>query len=259
MSNNVHNELLTRALEVLKILGGKIPDNYDVNQGHITLLGKTKSKNYMDIDNDIISMVFENNGHRYFWRGMFDEDGSYEEKLDIDYGCLTATFFTSPRVIHTSGFYLYNDIWGSPKIISDLDSVSIGWGDNKIVCPIDQYYDVFSTYMNSKKSSAHHLADNPDIIGTIVRMYETPIKKHVFDLKNNDQSWRFSKEKEKILSNYDTGVKECNQIYQNTIKGASDELNRNLQTCEEIKNGEMEALEELQKRYNSKKTRLISK
>ena len=246
------DEQLSRALEVLEILGGKLPDDYNISQKHITLSSElnTTSENYIEFDNNMIKIIIENNGHRYFWHSMLCKNGSFNEEFDIDYGRLSTVFFQSQLATTTSGFYLYNDTWGSPKIYSDVHNVSIGSGKKKQIFPIDYYFDVVTSYMKSKKTNYKNaLVDDPIVIDTIIKMYENPIKQHVSNLTSNDQSWRFEIERKQILSNYDKKVEEYNQSYLKDVKEAYNRLKSGVKQSEAIKDDEIKELEQLQQDY----------
>ena len=254
LENVIGKEEYSRLLEVLNILGAKLPEKYNVDNGRISLVENPniESENYIDFhDKDMIKIIFQKDGLRYFWYRL-NCDGSIQEELDFDYGRLTATYFETNEATTTSGFYLSNDTWGSPKIYSDITSVSIGAGEKKKTFPIEDYYDVFTTYMNSKKMGYHNhcdLTDNPKVIDTIIRMFGRQIKDHVADLKSNDQSWRFESENKRIIADYKRNVSLEQQIYSETITEAEERLSDALNSSEKLKNHELQELAELQQKY----------
>ena len=250
------NELLyraVRALEVLKILGGEIPKNYDVSSEIINIIvDRVKSNNnYMRISNDFTEILLENNGHRYHWNRFFNENrDTVIENFNVDYRNLSVEFFECEYATVTSGFFLYNDVWCSPKINSSIDSVSIWDGEVKEELPIESYYDVFSTYMKSKKDVyGCALANDPVVVDIIVKIFEKPIKEQVSDLINNDQSWRFKAEKESILSYYSESVKRASDLFEKKIRTATDQYTMQLNSSAEIREEGLRELEKMQGRY----------
>ena len=254
MSNEtkkINEEKLARVLEVLNILGGKLPENYDFNQEHITLSGEpdTTSENYIEIDGDFITILLNNNDHRYIWICWEYEKGSIHEDLGIDWGSLHAVFFEKKEATVTSGFYLYSTTWGSPHINCSINSSSMREG----VFPVDSYYDIFASYMSSKKTTYKNaLADDPDIEALIIKMFGRLIKEHVFDLKNNDQSWRFDSEREEIQSNYEKSVKYYEDKYKKAKEKADKDYEHDKILSEEVKNSRTIELEKLQEQYAHK-------
>lgn len=249
------NEQLSRAIEVLNIWGEKLPEDFDINEKSLQPVKLQNSNSEISIgsDGDIIKIIFEKDKYRCYWYSVLCEDGTISEEFDVDYGSVTAVFFHTQEASLTSGFYLYNNVWGSPKIYADIDSVSIGAGNQKQVFPIDDYYDVFVSYMKSKKTNIDHaVADDPDVIDKIIELFGKPIKDHVSDLKNNDQNWRFENERKKILSYYDDEVNKANQTYSQSIKEAEDRLSSSLQSAENYKETGIKTLDALQNKYVKK-------
>lgn len=196
----------SRAMEALSILGGQMPEDYEIKNDCIYFSNNPNEEkyNYMEFRDNFISIIIEKNGFWYRWFTLIDVFGEIREKLDINSGSLIAVYFQVPHATTTSGFYLYNSRWGSPKIYSDVNNAKIiGPNDNQIVS-LDDYYNLFVDYMRSKKRDNNNsLANNPEVIETIIKMYEKPIKNHVYHLNNDNQIWRFQKEKEYLLSNND--------------------------------------------------------
>ena len=252
-----------RALEVLKILGGEIPNNYDTNSEiiHILVNQEKNNNSYMKVRSDSIEIILENNDHRYHWSRFFDEGSdTVSEKFNVDYRDLSLEFFECDHATLTSGFYLYNGMWGSPKIHCSVNSVSIEDGESKEELPIESYYDAFLSYMESEKEGyGCALANDPVIIDIIVRMFEEPIKNHVSDLINNDQSWRFESEKETIQSNYSESVERYTNLFKREIEDATMVYTEQLRSNAEIKEENFRKLEETRGRYlhKSKKGPLV--
>ena len=246
-------EQISRMLEVLNILGGKLPENYKPRDRKTILSNNPNSsqENYMEFDdqNNRAEIMLDNNGHHYYWVSRLLEEGDVNEKLDIDYGKLTACFYQTSEATDTSCFFLYNDVWGSPKIHSNINSTFIGYGENKQTYSIDDYYDVFVSYMRSEKGNLSLIANKPEIIDIIIKMYESPIQRHISDLKNSDQSWRFSVENSRIMDNYRKSVNKIFQIFIDTIEKANKQLNEAMELSKRTKDSELKELQELKGNY----------
>ena len=246
-------EQISRMLEVLNILGGKLPENYELKEGKTILSNNPNSsqENYMEFDdeNKVVTITLANNGHHYYWVSRLLEEGDANEKLSIDYGKLIACFYQTSEATGTSCFYLYNHSWGSPKIHSNINSTCIGCGENKQTYSIDDYYDVFVSYMRSQKENLSFIANKPEIIDIIIKMYESPIQKHISELKNSDQSWRFSVENSRIMDNYRESVNENYQIFIDAIEKANKQLNEAIELSKRTKDSELKELQELKGNY----------
>ena len=187
---------ISRALEVLNILGGKLPENYEIKKGHHTLSGKTdeESENYIDFDDDSITIKLDNNGYHYSWKRVIEENETIREVLDINYGRFTANYFESQNETITSSFYLSKHSCGKIKIFSNIDSVWYDIAEEKTVS-IDDYYDLFVTYMSfDLEFSIKEFGHDQTATITIIKTFETPIKQLVSDLKNNKQNNRSQNE-----------------------------------------------------------------
>ena len=246
-------EQISRMLEVLNILGGKLPEDCELVDGHIRLSNNPESsqENYMEFDdkNNRAEIKLDNNGYHYYWFRKILKEGCANEELNIDCDKLTACFYQTSKATETSGFYLYNHAWGSPKIYSNINSTFIGYGEKKQVYSIDDYYDVFVSYMRSEKEILSLIANKPEIIDIIIKMYERPIKQHISELKNNDQSWRFSVENSQIMAEYRGKVSRDIQIFFNTIEEAKRRLNDAMESSKSIKDSKLRELKELQNKY----------
>lgn len=252
-------ERLTRVMEVLNILGGELPDELpnklDANNGDI-LLPKTEKciNGEIGLEGILTSIVLDNGKHRYHWYVMLCSNGSISENLSIDYGNLEATFYTTNIATNTSGFYLYNDTWGSPKIYADLLNVEV-YGRKDQIYPVEEYFNVVTSYMKSKKTNGYYkedLRDDPEIIDIILKLYENPIKNHINYLKNNDQSWRFEAENQKIMEDYNGCIKESQEMYNELVEEAKNRLKSSKEDAEKNKNNSLSELEELQQRYENR-------
>ena len=169
------------------------------------------------------------------------------ERFVVGNGALEAIFDQNPIATETSCFYLCSHEWGSPKIYSNLNNVFMGAGKKKQAFSIDEYYDVFVSYMKSKKE--YSLANDSTIVDMIINMFGRPIRQHVLDLKNRDQSWRFSREESNILSDYDEEVNRWNRNCLETIKEAMDQYRIDMQSTEDCKDEKLKELEEVSRKY----------
>jgi hypothetical protein len=252
-------ERLTRVMEVLNILGGELPnelpDKLDVNNGEI-LLPKTQKciNGEIGLEGILTSIILDNGKYRYHWHIMLCDNGSIQENLSIDYGNLEATFYTTNIATNTSGFYLYNDTWGSPKIYADLLNVEV-YGRKDQIYPVEEYFNVVTSYMKSKKTNGYYkndLRDDPEVIDIILKLYEKPIKDHINYLKNIDQSWRFEAESKKIMENYDEDIEDAQKTYDEDVEDAKKRLDYDKEHAENYKNTLLSELEELQQKYENK-------
>ncbi len=248
--SDINEKQLVRAFEVARILGGNVPEDYVVKTGRIDLLSDSEKKqdDFIVCNGKTIQVKFHRNDHYYSWWSYYDDDVSIREILMIDYACLEAEYYQSEHATETSGFFLYNDWWGSPKIYCNLDRVSIDVEEKQQSFPFDYYYDLFVTYMKSKKDG-NALANNPEVVNTIIEIFGSLIQNHVRDLQSNDQSWRFEVEKMDILSQYYDRIRYDKEHYKKAVEEAYEQLKNDLHLSEDIKNDSLKELESLQQKY----------
>ena len=251
----VGSEQLSRLLDVLNILGVNTLEKMDISlDGSFHNLNPDKNKE-ITITKNMISMALKNSDYTYCWHSVICEDKSIDETFNIfdnNYGDLVVKFFTTPYATTTSGFYLYNDVWGSPKIYSDIFNVTIGCGEKEQVFPIDDYFDIVDSCMKNKDKgfySEYNLTRDPKVGEIIIKMYEKPIKNLVYSLKNDDQSMRFLNEESNIFSEYIKTVTSANNNYLKKLETALSELNCSMQLAEETKDKGIARLKKLDQKY----------
>ena len=251
----VGSEQLSRLLDVLNILGVNTLEEMDITlDGSFHNLNPDKNK-LITITKNMISMALKNSDYTYCWHSVICEDKSIDETFNIidnNYGDLVVKFFTTPYATTTSGFYLYNDVWGSPNIYSDIFNVTIGCKEKEQVFPIDDYFDIVDSCMKSKDKgfySEYNLTRDPKVGEIIIKMYEKPIKNLVYSLKNDDQSMRFLNEESNIFNEYIKTVTSATNDYLKKLKTALSELNCSMQLAKETKDKGIARLKKLDQKY----------
>ena len=263
----VGEERLARALEVLTALGAKIPEDFEINwhsfpnisnkkSGTIDLLNSQRDRkdNFLGFNDYSINIEFNKNSHRYNWRYHTDSQEIKHETLDINNGDLNVIFDQIPKATTTSSLFIYNDYWSSPRFKSDISDVSI-FDKEETKIPIDNYFDMFASFIKKEKGDYYlpRIMENSEVVDTILKIFESPIKSFVNDLKNNDVDCRFVKENEAITTDYNDKVKALFMSYKKTVKDAREKLDNNLQYLENNRNQELAELEELHHDYEGKK------
>ena len=249
IEKTVGKERFSRALEVLEILGGKLPENFEIKKGRIVLDPFFNS--YIDFSSDSMSIKFRVNGYDYYWHDTVFDNGSTQDELSINNDNLFVEFFTNKIASQTSNLYLCIAVWSSLKFISDTDKVSF----NGETFPLDEYYDRFVSYMNILVESGinpNSKARNKEVADIIIKVYEKPIKRLVQSLKDGDQTWRFENERNSILNEYAENIGRDRNAFVEAVNNASANLTRGLQNSERVKDQKMGLLKELQESHEQK-------
>ena len=249
----VNEVLLNRMREVFEILGVELPDDIEMKKGRISLSGikVLKPNSHIQIYNDnYISFLLESNYFRYLWSACILSDGSYQEEFNNN--SFDTVFFQTKDATITSGFYLYDHMWGSPKIYCNLDNVTIYYGRNELKSyQVDDYLFVVENYLRDKDSSyKRNYPISSKEIDIILKIFGNLIENHVQDLKTNDQSWRFSNERKKIISKFNKEAREAEQRFLNGIKENINKNEEQILRLRAIKEKGLDKLEKMQKRYN---------
>ncbi len=246
----VGKEQLSRALNVLGLLGGELPEQFGMQDGVIVLNNQDENtRNQMSFGSNTIRITLGRDKYKYSWSRNIGDD-IIEEQLYSHYYDLNAVFSQEKKATTTSVFYLTSQCWGSPKITCDIFNVTNGSGDDSNVPPVSEYYNVIFAYLKGLVKSNDI---NPVIIGTIIKVFEDPIKKHVFDLMNNDQSWRFDYENSKIVSDYKKGVKSSLERFLKVIKEAHMAFALGVESASAYKDRQLELLKKLEMDYSERR------
>ena len=242
----ISKEQLNRALEVMKILGFNTPKEMNMQEPFTNNTNNQDKKNYWVIDKDILKIGCENNNHKYTWKIDLNDN---QEVLIID-DWIYVKFWLEPSATATSGLFLHNKrkTWISTRFYSDICNVEVG----ENIIPIDDYFKAFVAYMRNKKDYLHKLIDDPRVIELIIKIFETPINNLIYDLKNNDQSWRLAYEEKKIFDRYNRDMKDNVLSYQNAIKNANERLTFTCQLTEETKTKRLNELSNIRQKYEQK-------
>ena len=253
MENNLKQEQLNRTIEVLNTFGAKVPEKLDYGVIYLLDDENNETKNYIEFDDESITIYFERDDFAFYWNSVTDIDGIYET-LEVD-GTLNIFFSLSNGTSKTSELQLYDRSNYSPTIHSDLFTVRID--ENKDVFGIESYPDLFNTFIESKKSFLRIFQpDDQKLIDIIIKLYESPIKRLVYDLQNNDQSWRFTNDEARIMERYNDSVEYAYDTHNRALIQAAKDLRDKLDKTKDTRDKELYELEELHKKFNSRKSKI---
>lgn len=120
---------------------------------------------------------------------------------------------------------------------------------------IDDYFELFKRVLNGHSFNfiIPESLKQYDLIGLIVKIFEQPIKGVVYDIMNNDQSWRYESEANCISSRCEAEKRRAKKVRDETVNNADELYEYEVGEAEKNKESQIAQLEKLKNDYLSKK------
>lgn len=120
---------------------------------------------------------------------------------------------------------------------------------------IDNYFELFKRVLNGHSFNfiIPERLKQYDLIGLIVKIFEQPIKGVVYDIMNNDQSWRYESEANCISSRCEAEKRRAKEVRDETVNNADELYEYEVGEAEKNKESQIAQLEKLKNDYLSKK------
>ena len=160
--------------------------------------------------------------------------------------------------ICTSDLSLYRK-YSSPIIRSYISQVKVvgEYTDFAEEAPSEQYLEFFKQLLRNEHFNyvIPNSLKNEQIMDIIAQVFEYPISNLVSGIKDDDQSWRFDKEREEILSLCESAKRKARSKKEEVIAMANKEYKWALDTAEREKEEKLQELDGRAKAYSAPKVK----
>ena len=280
---------LERVFEVMTLFGTKFPESFEIySKDYYTLdssysysnLRKDYYQNYavvlsdvkqlpkyvkqdmlddlgsFEFNNNLQKLSFKRNGLFYNW--IIYNNGSERLNIRVDNknnSGMTVVFNRENEGLITSNLWIYAK-YRSPVIYSYIYDVVLKddyHRDTNKKATIDEYHDFFVQLLGDKcfNYAIPDTLKNDEIINIIKQLFKSPIMKLVSELNNTNQIWRFEKERNSILDEYDSEKRTAKNKLDEAIEAANSIYQKDINDAEEKKKKLLEVLDISESEYNA--------